>query len=405
MRVVKVADVPVMAAAGMSGAMIANGEALGRFGHEVTYLWRHHLMSERCPLRLRRLVVPWAVCLRVVRLAGKVDLVEIHEPLAGPYAWLARTRLWSRHLPPCVVLSHGLEDRCWRTVVEHRAAAGTPVPWHARLVKRATLVSQARFGLRRAAQVLVLNQEDRSNLERSGIPVDRISVVANGVKVKSLPPARESALGLRVVFVGTWIERKGVKELAEAWLHVSRSHPSAFLTIVGTGTPPGVVRASFDQTCRRSISVFAHLEHAEVLQVLSRHDAFVLPSWYEGMPLAALEAAASGLAVIASAIPGTTDIFAAGEQDGAILVDPFCPGALAASIIRLADDYELLKALQGRAQATAARFTWKSSAAGFDEAYRKALRRVSPDPSCRSPGWRGGAPRRSATSPRLPGAR
>ncbi len=378
MRVLKVADVAMTASGGLSGAMRANGEALARRGHQVTFLWRHQLVSDRCPTRLRRVVVPWVVCLRVARQMMSADVVEIHEPLAGPYAWLSSVGVCRRYLPPCVVLSHGLEDRCWRTFLESKVLVGTPVTRRSRFWMRTAFLPQTWLGLRRAAQVIVLNQADRRHLERSGIPDDRVNVVANGVRTEDFKSVHEPGSFLRVLFLGTWIERKGVKDLAEAWALVSQSHPSAQLTLAGTGAASTTVLCGFASRCRSSLRVIPHLEHDQVPSLFAAHDVAVLPSWFEGMPLAALEAAASGLAVLATAIPGTSDIFPRGEDDGAILVETQDPAALAASIGRLADDPQLLVTLQGRARKTAKKFTWESSAAGFERAYRMALEGAAP---------------------------
>jgi len=93
------------------------------------------------------------------------------------------------------------------------------------------------------------------------------------------------------------------------------------------------------------------------------------------MPLAILEGAAAGMAVVTTGIAGTMEIFRFPdpEQDGAILVKVQDPTGLATAICRLAADRLLLHLLQGRARERASQFTWESSARSFAEAYEKAI--------------------------------
>jgi len=106
----------------------------------------------------------------------------------------------------------------------------------------------------------------------------------------------------------------------------------------------------------------------------------VLPSWYEGMPLAVLECAAAGMAVVTTRIAGTMEVFRQPdpEQDGAIFVEIQRPLELAAAICRLAADRSLLSSLQQRARKRASLFTWESSARSFAAAYEGAASSAAP---------------------------
>jgi glycosyltransferase involved in cell wall biosynthesis len=125
----------------------------------------------------------------------------------------------------------------------------------------------------------------------------------------------------------------------------------------------------------QNVEVVPWLDRSELRDLLGRHDVLVLPSWSEGMPLVALEAAAAGLAVIATNIPGNVDIFRLPqpERDGALLFPPGTVQELAERIARLADDRGLVTKLGERARARASDFTWSMAATGLHEAYERAL--------------------------------
>jgi glycosyltransferase involved in cell wall biosynthesis len=123
--------------------------------------------------------------------------------------------------------------------------------------------------------------------------------------------------------------------------------------------------------------VRSRVSEQELHEELARADAFVLPSWCEGMPLATLEAAAAGLPCIVSDIPGHREVFRRSdpEADGAILVPPDDPDGLAEAIERLAADEELAQRLGSNARERARAFTWAETAAQLEAGYVKAVDR------------------------------
>jgi glycosyltransferase involved in cell wall biosynthesis len=90
---------------------------------------------------------------------------------------------------------------------------------------------------------------------------------------------------------------------------------------------------------------------SDVPSVLSAMDVFVLPSWREGVPRSAIEAAAMGKPLIVSDIPGCRQVVTDGLEG--ILVPPRDPEALASAILRLAKDPDLRSRMGAAARATA----------------------------------------------------
>jgi glycosyltransferase involved in cell wall biosynthesis len=85
---------------------------------------------------------------------------------------------------------------------------------------------------------------------------------------------------------------------------------------------------------------------ADVPKILAALDLFVLPSLWEGMPNAVLEAMAAGLPVVATAVGGTPEVVMDGVTG--LLVPPQDPSALAQAIERLLRDPDLRRTM-GRA--------------------------------------------------------
>jgi glycosyltransferase involved in cell wall biosynthesis len=91
----------------------------------------------------------------------------------------------------------------------------------------------------------------------------------------------------------------------------------------------------------------------DVPDILAASDIFVLPSLWEGSPIALLEAMSMGKAVIATAVEGTTEAIQHGENG--LLIDPAdLEQGLAAAIERLYEDRDLRQKLQKQAMASIA---------------------------------------------------
>lgn len=152
-------------------------------------------------------------------------------------------------------------------------------------------------------------------------------------------PGRDRVVG----FVGQLIERKGLRTLMAAWEELEEDgDPDARLRIAGSGPLAAGLR-----NWRSGLSFPGRVELCGHLESIEKFYAgcglLVLPSLSEGFGLAAAEAAACGVPVIATRASSLPEIVEH-EQNG-LLVEPDRPRALAAAISRLLDDRELARRL------------------------------------------------------------
>jgi sugar transferase (PEP-CTERM/EpsH1 system associated) len=180
-----------------------------------------------------------------------------------------------------------------------------------------------------------------------GIPPAKLAVIPNGIPLEDFQPGDRSSarvdlgIPLRVIVAGT-VGRlqpvKGTSYLLEAWSRLASDYPDAILLLVGGGPQ----QAALEKKGRRlGISERVRFlgNRADVPDLLRGMDVFVLPSLWEGMPNAALEAMAVGLPVVATAVGGTSEVVVDGVTG--LLVPPSDPDALAQSIARLLCDPDL----------------------------------------------------------------
>lgn len=189
-----------------------------------------------------------------------------------------------------------------------------------------------------------------------------IPVILNPVDLAVFRP-RDPALeeeGL-IVYVGTIIEKKGIRQLVDAMPRVVQACPSARLIAYGNDTPDPATGQSFTETLRRGIPpaladriTFAGAVRREELPgLMAKASVCIYPSHMEALPIAWVEGLAMGKAVVAArAGPGPEVV-----EDGVsgILCDPHDPSSIAAALERALGDRGLRAALGKAARERAER--------------------------------------------------
>lgn len=212
-----------------------------------------------------------------------------------------------------------------------------------------------RFGARWADHILCVSESERRTGQEAGITA-RWSVIHNGIDLDRFRPgghadraAARAALPLLdevdpqaplVVCVGRLTRQKGQDVLLDAWRRLRV--PGGRLVLVGDGPD----RAGLEDAAPAGV-LFTGAS-ADVRPWIHAADVVVLPSRWEGMALAPLEAMACGRAVVMSDVSGARESVAPGDEDH-LLVPPEDPAALAASLAALLTDPGLREAVSRRA--------------------------------------------------------
>lgn len=254
----------------------------------VTYPWRPTALS--MPLHAVAAALGW----RAVRRSGfRPDVVHAHFFLAGaPAVALARgvpvviTEQWSIFLP---------EDPMQLTPALRRIA---------------------RYAYGRAARVLPASEALQRGIEAEGIS-GRFTVVPNVVDTTLFHPG--GARNGRVLAVGLLYEAKGYEYLLEAVSLVD----GVELDVVGDGP----LRAELEALAARlgiagRVTFHGLLPKPEVARLMAQSELFVLTSRYDNNPCVVIEALASGLPVVATAVGGVPELVDAASGRLARARDP-----------------------------------------------------------------------------------
>jgi glycosyltransferase involved in cell wall biosynthesis len=242
-----------------------------------------------------------------------------------------------------------------------------------------------RYALRRADHITATGLRLAEAASRYAPPGKPVTVAPYGVDLRQFRPrpreaCPEPAEGARSEVVIGAVARlsreKGLHYLLEAFAVVARrlaGHSQVRLVIAGEGRE----RRRLERLAARlglgeRVRLLGEVPHEQVPEVLQGLDIFAMPSTYEGFGVAALEAEAMEVPVVASRVHGIPDVVIDGETG--LLVPPRDRQALAAALERLASDSDLRRRLGRAGRAfVAGHYSWEENTAQMEALYQAAL--------------------------------
>jgi len=241
--------------------------------------------------------------------------------------------------------------------------------------------------IRKARRIFAISPEISATLNKSGFK--NIASIPNGIDTDEFTPAApEQKTSLRqslnlpeksVIFVyaGRLAVEKNLKTLLLAWMNLSQDTglPKSELLILGSGTGQYY---STEQELRQ-FTAENNLNNVtftgsvpNVSDYLRAADAFILPSYWEGMSNSILEAMACGIPTIASDIAGNRALIE-NEKSG-LLFDPYSPHQLTECIRLLAKNPEIRDKLGSSARQIAEqKYSLQKITADIDREYQNIL--------------------------------
>lgn len=282
------------------------------------------------------------------RLGVRYPLLLLHEPVGGLFVGSGlRT----------VVFSHGLERRLAavapREAFRWRGMVTAPLWW-----LRAWSGDR---GLRRAAGVLAINQEDAAFLHTHyGVAAERIMVFRNGVNPVVDPGPPTEAESRTILFLGSWLPRKGIDTLAAAAARLHRRVPGVRWVLGGTGAETGEVLRAWPRELQGGTEIVPKFAPHEEAALIQRCGLFVLPSRFEGQPLSLLQAMAGARCCLVSATCGQLNLIR--HRENGLLHAPGDAAALAEQIEECVNDRALAAALGAAARESVRDRSWSAVA-------------------------------------------
>jgi glycosyltransferase involved in cell wall biosynthesis len=219
-------------------------------------------------------------------------------------------------------------------------------------------------------------------IEREHMPPGKLITVYNGIdtgQFKIPPKEREAVrreLGLApgevaVGSMGELTEQKGYRYLLEAVPGILKSNPAVKFFIAGEGELKKTLLVLRDELGLNSRVSFLGFRD-DVPRLLAAFDIFVLPSLWEGLPVALIEAMAAGKPIVATDVDGNCEVI--GRDEAGLAVESRDPGGLARALIQLIDDPGLRDRMGRKGQKRADDlFSLKVMIANYQELYETCL--------------------------------
>jgi glycosyltransferase involved in cell wall biosynthesis len=322
---------------------------LGKRFRELDFDWHGFV--------LRRPLDPGCIY-RLARLfrEQRIDVVHSHEFTMAVYGAAAAKLAGIPH----VVSMHGNQTmtRAWR--------------------RRVAL----RWAFRHSAATVAVSQATKRSLDADlGLAARVVTVVPNGIPLRPgrAEPVR-TELGVRpgevvLLAVGNLIERKGHIVLLRALAQLEReglAAPWRLAIAGGRGGEQQPILQAFAAEHGLAERVHLLLHRDDIPDLQAAADVFVMPSLWEGLPLAVLEAMHAGNPVVASATSGIPEAVT-DEREG-LLVPPGDVGALAVALRRVLTDEPFRRRLGAGAKERALReFTITAMTDAYERLYRSRV--------------------------------
>jgi colanic acid/amylovoran biosynthesis glycosyltransferase len=350
---------------------------------ETLLVYRHRLapLSEVAFLRrfyvgFERLAPVWLGC-HLDAGASALTSDPLRLGRAGPLGTLDRTLFRHfGHLPPQPdlralrpLLLHAHFGRGGALALPIARALGIPlvVTFHGgdatkdthyrrRLVPR--IYARRLAALQREAALFVCVSEFvRDRLLARGFPPEKLEIIHQGVELDTAAPAEpDSAADPYVLFVGRFVEKKGMSDLIEAMRLLEARGSAARLVLIGDGPLSGALRE--EARGLKRVAFPGWLPNAEVRPWMQGAVALCVPSVTaregdsEGLPTVIFEAMAEAVPVVGSRHAGIAEAVEHGRTG--LLVAEGDPPALADALASLIDRPELRRRLGTAARAVAA---------------------------------------------------
>lgn len=373
MKILIATGVPKIREAGTAGLVLQHVEELRKLGHDVDcWFYGDVIEKRRWPARLSDLEFAYHVNRRIRLNPTAYDVVNLLAPWGCVYG-LSRKLFPSAELPPYVFTMQGSEERYALVMrAEDRKGRATHFAWRNRVWHRLYHQTLYDISISTADYGAVANREGWTHSElKYGILPGRICYIPNGASPSFFRPRTfADSFARRLLFVGTWLDRKGIYYLVDAFAELASRFPDVTLTVAGCVMEERRIRADFPESVRSRVRVIPFVNREEMPQLYAEHEILVLPSLIEGMPLTLLEAMATAIPVVTTNTCGMADVVE--DAFNGLLVPAADGTELAAAIQRLCEAPELRRCLGIAAQETARRYTWGAIARQMEHVLKTA---------------------------------
>ncbi len=225
------------------------------------------------------------------------------------------------------------------------------------------------------AGAVTANSRGLCDLYERQFPGFKADVIPNGVDTETFAPQEKIPRDdFQLVTTARLIPRKGINLLIRACRRISQENIPIQCHIIGDGPEEDSLKKLANSLDMSSQIVFhGAMPKDRVAAFLPQCDAFVLPSYAEGMSNAALEAMACGLPLMLTDTGGSRELV---DENGAV-VQTGNDEALAVQLIEWLSHPDSMREMGKRSRERSFDFSWKQTASQYRDLYQRVLEKTS----------------------------
>lgn len=311
-------------------------------------------------------MMAWTLAMGHAMVRAGLGLADWRPEVVHAHDWLVAH--------PAVALAQSFDVPLVSTI--HATEAGRHSGWVSGSVSRQVHALES-WLVRESDSLIACSASMRDEISALfGPKLDNISVIRNGIDAQGWPFAarRRHSGPAELLYFGRLEYEKGIHDAIAALPRIRRTHPGTTLTIAGDGTQLDFLKEQARKHRVSKVTNFVgHVDHSQLLSLLHRADAAVLPSHYEPFGIVALESAAAGAPLVTSNAGGLGEAVIDGVTG---LSHPPNDVAALAAAVRVA--LNAPAAAQQRAEAARERltsdFAWQTVATETSQVYLAAKR-------------------------------
>jgi glycosyltransferase involved in cell wall biosynthesis len=310
--------------------------------------------------------IPGAQVLPVLRVTSRNWLIRKFEVLRNTRIFWSTVRAFAPDIVHVHCIADSFTNLLWYWGMKNLFAS----PWGSDIILGGSPLYR-RFLLRQAR---VITTSSHFLADRTRRYTDKeIHVVPFGVDCRVFRSSgRVNASSVVTLgFVKRLEAHYGPEHLIRAMGLIAAKYPQTKLLMAGSGEMRGQLEALTRQLdLTRNISFLGTIEHRLIPEFLTNVDIFVMPSIWEGLGVAAIEAEAMEIPVVASRVGGVPEVVLDGESG--ILVEPGDSEQLAQAILTLIENPALRRQMGKRGRMhVLANYRWEDNAALMERLYHR----------------------------------
>ena len=223
---------------------------------------------------------------------------------------------------------------------------------------------------RKCSRLIVLSKEWKKAISHI-VPSDRIDIIENYCVIPK-EPYDTGRHHNQILFLGELGERKGCFDIPAILEQVRRSCPDAHLVMAGDGQMEQVKEAFKKKNLLPHVEFTGWVRGEEKRRLLQESAVFLFPTYYEGMPMAVLEAMSYGMGIVTTRVGGIPVLIRYNENG--YLENPGQIAEIAADIACLLQDEEQCRRMGQQARTLAQqKYSLENHLQKLEQTYRKVI--------------------------------